>query len=140
MTNSPKTGQRRGKRERLIMSAAELLHQHGVQSTTLAEIAHAADVPPGNVYYYFKTRDELVEAVIDAQVDRVRELLARLDERQTPSARLKRLAETWTANAQVVVDHGCPLGGLCFELHKQDAELGAHAARPLRELLDWVEQ
>ena len=35
---------RSGKRERLVSSAAELLHSQGVERTTLAQIAEAADV------------------------------------------------------------------------------------------------
>src|ERR671934_50052 len=73
------TDNRPGKRDRLVASARELLHQRGVSGPTLAEIAEAADVPPGNVYYYFKTRDDLVLAVIEAQVREVDDLLARLD-------------------------------------------------------------
>jgi AcrR family transcriptional regulator len=53
-----------GKRERLTTAAATVLHEQGVEKTTLADIARAADVPIGNVYYYFKTKDELVEAAI----------------------------------------------------------------------------
>jgi TetR/AcrR family transcriptional regulator, transcriptional repressor for nem operon len=114
--------------------------RQGVQRTTLAEIAHAADVPPGNVYYYFKTRDEVVHAVIASQVHEVLGLLARLDARATPIARLKGLAESWTRNGPVIIEHGCPLGGLSHELNKHDAELGADAARPLRTILDWAER
>src|SRR5947207_5248238 len=97
---------RPGKRERLIASAGELLHRQGVQGTTLAEIAQAADVPPGNVYYYFKTRDELVRAVTDAQVEEVGALLGQLDARSSPAARLKGLAETWTQNGPMIIEHG----------------------------------
>ena len=61
MTDSPRTS---GKRERLVASAAALFHHQGVQRTTLAEVATDADVPLGNVYYYFKTKDDLVAAVI----------------------------------------------------------------------------
>ena len=95
---------RPGKRERLIASAGELLHRQGVQGTTLAQIAQAADVPPGNVYYYFKTRDELVHAVIDARVDQVQALLGRLEGRSTPQARLKGLL---TDRTLVVVCNKC---------------------------------
>jgi TetR/AcrR family transcriptional regulator, transcriptional repressor for nem operon len=139
MANSTKARKRPGKRERLVASAADLLHRQGVQRTTLAEIAEAADVPAGNVYYYFKTRDELVHAVIESQLEEVRQLLARLDALPTPVARLKGLAESWTSNGPVIVEHGCPLGGLSYELNKQNAELGTDAARPLRALLEWVE-
>jgi TetR/AcrR family transcriptional repressor of nem operon len=140
MANSRQVNERPGKRERLVASASELLHRQGVQGTTLAEIAEAADVPPGNVYYYFKTRDELVHAVIESQMQAVGELLAGLDGHATPGARLKGLAQTWTRNGPEIVAHGCPLGGLSHELHKQDAELGADAARPLRAILEWVER
>ena len=85
-----------GKRERLVASAGELLHRRGAEGPTLAEIAHAADVPPGNVYYYFKTRDELVRAVIAARADEVRALLASIDGRSTPRLRLKAMTRSWT--------------------------------------------
>jgi TetR/AcrR family transcriptional regulator, transcriptional repressor for nem operon len=139
MANSTQARARPGKRERLVASAADLLHRQGVERTTLAEIAHAADVPPGNVYYYFKTRDDLVHAVIESQVQQVRALLTSLDARSTPIARLKGLAESWTSNGPIIVEHGCPLGGLSYELNKHDAELGADAARPLRTLVEWAE-
>jgi len=114
MTNSPQANERPGKRERLVASAAELLHRQGVQRTTIAEIAEAADVPPGNVYYYFKTRDEIVHAVIEAQMQEVDALLGSLSKRSTPVARLKGLAESWTRNGPVIVEHGCPIGGLSY--------------------------
>jgi TetR/AcrR family transcriptional repressor of nem operon len=41
------------KRQRLVDSARELIHEQGVQRTTLAQIAERADAPPGNVYYYY---------------------------------------------------------------------------------------
>jgi AcrR family transcriptional regulator len=53
-----------GKRERLVAGASKLLHHNGVAASSLAEIAQAADVPLGNVYYYFKSKDELIRAVL----------------------------------------------------------------------------
>jgi TetR/AcrR family transcriptional repressor of nem operon len=47
---------RPGKRERLLGAAADLLYRQGVEKTTLADIAQAADVALGNIYYYFKTK------------------------------------------------------------------------------------
>ena len=55
---------RPGKRERLIAAAVELVYRQGVARTTLADIAQAADVPVGNVYYYFKTKDDIIAAVV----------------------------------------------------------------------------
>src|SRR6185437_7306411 len=89
---------RPGKRERLVSAASDLLYRQGVENTTLADMAHAADVPLGNVYYYFKTKDEIVTAVIEAHVHDIEEMLARLDRgHRTPKGRLKALTRQLTA-------------------------------------------
>ena len=141
MTDSPSAVARRPpKRERLVESARELLYEQGVQRTTLAQIAERADVPPGNVYYYFKTRDELVQAVIDARIARIRQVLGDLDRRATPKARLKALAGTWVDAAPEVKERGCPVGSLVCELSKDDSELSAQGAQLIRVILEWVER
>ena len=53
------------KRIRLIEAAMILIHQQSFNLTTLADIAHKADVPLGNVYYYFKKKEDIGEAVIE---------------------------------------------------------------------------
>jgi TetR/AcrR family transcriptional regulator, transcriptional repressor for nem operon len=122
------------------MSASELLHREGAAGPTLAEIAHAADVPPGNVYYYFKTRDELLQAVVNAHANAVEQLLEELDARPTPQARLKGLADSWTRNSALVVEHGCPLGSLAHDLGRCHGELSTEGARPLLTIVTWVER
>jgi AcrR family transcriptional regulator len=129
---------RGGKRERLVSAAGDLLHQQGVQGTTLAEIAQAAQVPPGNVYYYFKTRDDLVAAVIESRAAEIAGLLRSLDERPGPRARLKALAGAWNDERISVAAHGCPLGSLATELSKYDHGLDQQAARLLGMLIDWA--
>jgi len=130
---------RGGKRERLVSSAAELIHRQGVEATTLAEIAQAAEVPPGNVYYYFKTRDELVGAVIDSLAEQFQALLDSLDRRSSPKARLKALARSWAEQDELVAAQGCPVGTLCSELNKQESGLDAGAAGLFKLLLDWAQ-
>ncbi len=44
------------KRTRLIETATKLAYGRGFRETSLADIAEAARVPVGNVYYYFKTK------------------------------------------------------------------------------------
>jgi len=128
-----------GKRQRLIQSAKALMHEQGVHSTTLADIAEGADVPLGNVYYYFKTKDELVAAVVDGRIDEVRALVARLDSRKTPRARLKALTANWADAAEMVAEFGCPLGSLCSELAKGSDESPALGAEVFGVLSSWAE-
>lgn len=139
MPNSARQA-RPGKRERLVASATELLHRQGVQATTLAEIADAADVPPGNVYYYFKTRDDLVRAVIDSRAEQINGLLRSLERRATPQARLKGLTHSWAEVADLVAAHGCPLGSLSSELNKCEDDLAGGAAKLFGIVLDWSEE
>jgi AcrR family transcriptional regulator len=65
-----------GKRERLIRTATRLLYRQGFAKTSLADIAQAAEVPLGNVYYYFKTKSELAEAVVEEYTHEFRTALA----------------------------------------------------------------
>ena len=39
-------------------------------------------MPPGNVYYYFKTKDDVIAAVIEAHAQQVRTTLAAIDARE----------------------------------------------------------
>src|ERR1700722_16858166 len=88
---------RPGKRERLLAAAADLLYRQGVEKTTLADIAQAADVPLGNIYYYFKTKDAIVDPAVEAHVRGIKEMLASLDRRyRNPKGRLKALFRTMT--------------------------------------------
>jgi len=141
MTNSvTAAGTRPPKRVRLVDSARDLFYEQGVERTTLAQIAERADVPPGNVYYYYKTRDELVQAVIESRAARIRQVLGDLERRSTPKARLKALAATWVDAAPDVIEHGCPVGSLACELSKNHSELSGQAAGMIREILEWMER
>src|SRR5215469_1861905 len=72
-------GTRGGKRDRLIEAAAETFYAQGVEKTTLADIAAAAGIPLGNVYYYFKTKDDLLQAVVEAHLRDVSAILAGIE-------------------------------------------------------------
>ncbi|MEY9931056.1 TetR/AcrR family transcriptional repressor of nem operon [Catenulispora sp. GP43] len=141
MTDSEprKTASRGGKRERLASAAAEVFHQQGVERTTLNDIAQAADVPLGNVYYYFKTKDQLIEAALGAHRGRLADLTAQLDQLPDPAARLKALIAGWVAQREVAARYGCPFGTLAAELDKREDGLDQTAAGVLRALIDWAE-
>ncbi|HTZ25951.1 MAG TPA: TetR/AcrR family transcriptional regulator [Streptosporangiaceae bacterium] len=140
MTDSALRDAPAGKRERLVAAACEVLHEQGVEKTTLADIAQAADVPVGNVYYYFKTKDQLVEAAIHAHGQLLETTLAALDRRRTPQSRLKGIIREWTSQRELVARYGCPFGSLACELDKRTSGLDRTAASTLRILTDWVEQ
>ncbi|MET8154846.1 TetR/AcrR family transcriptional regulator [Sphaerisporangium sp. NPDC005289] len=140
MTDSAKVRQKPGKRERLATAAARVLHEQGAEKTTLADIARAADVPVGNVYYYFKTKDQLVEAAIDAHGQNLRTIIAALDTLPTPQDRLKALVGGWIDQRELAARYGCPTGTLAAELDKREDGLDRQIAKIMQILLDWTEQ
>ena len=129
-----------GKRARLIEGARQTLHAQGVETTTLADIASAADVPVGNVYYYFKTKDDLVEAVIAAHAAEIKDRLAALEHHRTPKARLKAFVRMLTAEGELAARHGCPQGSLCSELDKREDELSRSCAQLITLPIEWAER
>jgi TetR/AcrR family transcriptional repressor of nem operon len=128
-----------GKRERLVAAARQVLYEHGMGTATLADIAAAADVPVGNVYYYFKTKDALVGAVIESYRHSFDELSAQLSQEEGPAGRLKALLEALTSRRERLASYGCPIGSLNCELGKRDDDLRTEAGTILAGVIDWAE-
>ncbi len=129
---------RGGKRERLIAAARQMFHEQGVEKTTLADIAAAAGVPAGNVFYYFKTKDALVSAVIGAYGAAQVSLARTFDRQETPQARLKAMVRSWVDRREMFASHGCPVGSLASELGKREDGLHSESAVVLSGLIDWA--
>jgi TetR/AcrR family transcriptional regulator, transcriptional repressor for nem operon len=127
------------KRSRLTRAAADLTYARGFGKVTLAEIAEAADVPPGGVYYYFRTKAAVGEAIAAQRSEEFQQLRAHWEQASTPKERLKAFVHSTADNRESLVRAGCPVGSLCAELGKEDTPLATLAAHPLRQLLAWTE-
>jgi AcrR family transcriptional regulator len=128
------------KRTRLIETAMKLAYKHGFRETSLADIAEAARVPIGNVYYYFKTKDELGEAVVERRLAEFRAFREELDRLSSPKERLFAFVERIQSNREQLARGGCPLGGLCTELHKEGGPLAKKSAALFTEPMRWLEE
>jgi AcrR family transcriptional regulator len=126
-------------RQQIVDAANQLFYQQGYNHTSFSEIAGAANVPRGNFYYYFKSKDEILEAVIAARTDRIRAMLAQWEEQQTdPKKRLKRFADILLSEQDNITRYGCPMGTLNAELGKTQVELQAQAAAMIDLFIDWL--
>ncbi|MES2213201.1 MAG: TetR/AcrR family transcriptional regulator [Pseudomonadota bacterium] len=129
------------KRMRLVLAAKTLIHKHGFNLTTLADIAGEANVPLGNVYYYFKTKEAIGLAVIESSIAEWTERLASWSAEPAPMQRLNAFIQYGLDTVDVTARFGCPIGGLCQELGKQGGSLSDVAAKLLHDILAWtVEQ
>jgi TetR/AcrR family transcriptional regulator, transcriptional repressor for nem operon len=127
------------KRDRLIKAAKIMFYQQGVTGTTLADIAQQAQVPLGNIYYHFRTKEALVEAAIEAHLQELQSLFARLDHLPDPRQRLLGLLAAEREGEHTLARYGCPYGSLSQELNKEDGQPASIAALLLQAYLDWAE-
>jgi TetR/AcrR family transcriptional repressor of nem operon len=128
------------KRTRLIETATKLAYGRGFRETSLSDIAEAARVPVGNVYYYFKTKEELAEAVVERRLEEFRAARAEWDRWSSPKERLLAFVDSIQANREQLARGGCPFGGLCAELHKEGGTLAKKSATLFTEPIGWLEE
>lgn len=126
------------KRKKLVEAANDLIYKQGFRQTTLADIARASGVPLGNVYYYFKTKDALGEAVIDARLEDFRNRCKSWEKLEHPRERLLGFLEMPVELRESLAQRGCPVGSLCQELHKEQSDLTGQADSVLRAHIDWT--
>ena len=67
-------------------------------------------MPLGNVYYYFKSKDELIGAVLASYQKEAAALTRAFERHRSPQARLKALVQNWSDMRETVARHGCPMG------------------------------
>lgn len=127
------------KRTRLVKTATKLAYERGFNNTALSDIAREADVPLGNIYYYFKTKAEIGEAIVAQHLAAFDAQRLQWDRVKTSKGRLCALVQTTIDNRGMLARRGCPVGSLCAELHKGDDVLAQAASRPFAALLRWIE-
>src|ERR1700686_3978830 len=128
------------KRTRLIETGMNRAYQRGFREASLADIAEAAHVPVGNVYYYFKTKEELGEAVVERRLAEFRAFREELDRLSSRKERLFAFVESIHRNRERLARGGCPLGGLCTELQKEGGALAKKSAALYTEPMAWLEK
>lgn len=126
-------------RTRLLQAAEKVTYRHGFGHTSLADIAKEAKVPLGNVYYYFKTKDEIGHAIVDLRISRFRMLLAGLDKTASPKDRLCGFVQIKIRNREDLARSGCPVGTWCSELHKHRGAVAEKSKVLFTEGLAWME-
>ncbi len=112
-------------REGIVEAADRLFYELGYEHTSFADIAGTVRISRGNFYYHFKSKDEMLSAVVERRLEEARERLARWERGESdPVARIRNFIHILTDNRAEIKRYGCPLGTLSDEL----AKLG-HAAQ-----------
>jgi AcrR family transcriptional regulator len=106
-------------RERIVAEADRLFYERGYELTSFSDIADAVGISRGNFYYHFKSKDEILDAVIGRRMMSTSGMLEAWEiESHSPSERIKSFILIVVTNRAQIIRHGCPVGTLCSELAK----------------------
>lgn len=128
------------KRDRLIKAATHLFRIHGVHKTSLADIAKQARIPIGNVYYYFKTKEELALASIELRRQTLETAFKRLDEGiDDPRLRLIEALTYYDRTLEEYTKYGCPVSSIIFNGDTPDDPIVKAAASIHADFVSWAQ-
>ncbi|UGQ48786.1 TetR/AcrR family transcriptional regulator [Massilia endophytica] len=126
-------------RDRIVAAADELFYQRGFENTSFADIAKEVELSRGNFYYHFKTKDEILAAVIARRKAGTQAMLdAWTASAPTAIERLRRFAEMLIQNRKSIQRYGCPVGTLCSELAKTGHPAQEDAGMIFGQFRSWL--
>jgi TetR/AcrR family transcriptional regulator, transcriptional repressor for nem operon len=126
-------------REQIIEAADQLIYQQGYEQTSFADIAGTVQISRGNFYYHFKSKDEILSAVIDRRLESTRAMLAKWDnDGNQPADRIRSFIHILLMNRAKIMRHGCPVGTLCTELAKLNHASQAEAKKIMALFRTWL--
>ncbi|MEO0323443.1 MAG: TetR family transcriptional regulator [Myxococcota bacterium] len=129
---------RSNKRAALVVAAREAFHELGLKRSTLAVIAKRAGVPLGNVYYYFKTKDDLLAAVIAELREEHDARLAACAEAETPLAQLRAYLAWRSERLETQARHGNLPAALAQDLAREESALAVDAGALFEQERSWL--
>lgn len=131
----------KGERTRagIIECAKKLFYEHGYEGTSFSDIVEASGLYRGNITHYFRTKDDILKAVIEQHIQDFGTLLAQWEQdHPDPKVRLHTFVGMIIGRNADLVQYGCPVGSLNTELGKDRRDLQI-VSRELFDLFrDWL--
>jgi len=128
-------------RERIIEAANRLFYTKGYNQASFADIADEVGISKGNLHYHFRSKVDLLEAILVVRMKEVKNNLAQWDE-EYPEAKdkLRRFVQMLLSEEAELVRYGCPLGSLNMELGKYQPELRDQSRAMFDLFRSWLEK
>ena len=128
-------------KEKIIDCAKKLIHLKGFQGTSIDDIIKGAGVTKSNLYYHFKSKEEIGLVVLEIRIREYKDsLLASTlgDHTISPEARLKKYYHTLISrHKKLKYKMGCPIGNLALEM----SDINEKFRTRISEFLDyWQKQ
>jgi AcrR family transcriptional regulator len=125
--------------DQIVEAADRLFYRQGYEHTSFTDIAGVVQISRGNFYHHFKSKDEILEAVIEARLAATRKMLERWEsEGERPADRIRSFIQILIANGADIQRYGCPVGTLCTELSKLNHVSAGEANRLFELFRTWL--
>ena len=127
-------------REHITEKADILFYEKGFEATSFADIAAVVGISRGNFYHHFKSKDAILDAVIDPRLATTKRMLEAWETDASPRDRIVSFIRILITNQAKIMAFGCPVGTLVTELSKLDHANRARAACVFDLFQDWLAQ
>ena len=125
-------------RQRIIEAADDLFYTRGYNQTSFRDISDKTGIPRGNFYYYFKTKDDILGAVVDSRLTRLRDAIEQCESSTSdPEASLKAFVSN-IIDKEKTLQFGCSIGTMSSELAKDEETLHKVFAVLFDEMRGWM--
>jgi TetR/AcrR family transcriptional repressor of nem operon len=126
-------------RDHIVEAADQLFYRQGYEHTSFSDVAAAVQISRGNFYYHFKSKDEILDAVINVRLANTRKMLEQWDiEGKQPADRIRSFIHILIANRADIKRYGCPVGTLSTELAKLNHAAQAEANELFTLFRTWL--
>lgn len=113
-------------RDRLVQAGLYLFWLQGYAATGIAQILEHAKANAGSFYYFFKTKEELLLAVLELYVQSLQPIVVQpvLCQIQDPVERVFGILDFYRRNLLATgCTYGCPIGRLALEIPEEQTRI-----------------
>ncbi|GGX38673.1 TetR/AcrR family transcriptional regulator [Saccharospirillum salsuginis] len=128
-------------RKQIVEAADRLFYQQGFEHTSFRDIAETVKISRGNFYHHFKSKDDILDAVIALRLTNTRRMLMQWEsEAEHPADRVRCFINILLMNRVKIKQYGCPVGSLCSELAKLEHTAQGNANQLFTLFRDWLRE
>lgn len=113
-------------------------HHDGIAVSSLTAVANDAGVPPGNVFYYFRSKEALTDEVIERWCALVKQSLDDVAIGTAALDRIRNFILSAAQRRQGYAEFGCPLAALGNDLRNASPAISNSSGRPLAMIRAWL--
>jgi TetR/AcrR family transcriptional regulator, transcriptional repressor for nem operon len=126
-------------RDQIVEAADQLFYQQGFEHTSFSNISETVQISRGNFYYHFKTKDQILDAVINVRLANTQNMLDQWEIKgEQPEDRIRSFIHILIVNRAKIKRYGCPVGTLCTELAKLNHASQAEANEIFTLFRTWL--